>query len=182
MGEIDGKASYSGKAGGKYAIKTLTSRGEINSLYTGQFVADVELTAIFGGSNIPEDDWDTISGTVENFVDAADSEADSDSDSTRLAHWTVKLVEASTTAMGEVNVVETNDGTMNGNWTHVFHNQLADDVDTTEVDESIPSHVTGTFDAHFTDGHTIGAYERRATRFRQGLGIRVCITRPDSAG
>ena len=161
MGAIDGSASYSGKAGGKYAIKTLTSRGEINSLRTGQFVAEVELTATFGGMRIPEADWDKISGTVSGFVDAADS------DSTRLKHWTVSLGTASTDEDSDTNadsdglndnVGKTNDGMMNGTWTHVFHNQLEDDVDTEEVDESIPSHVTGTFDAHFSDGHTIGAY------------------------
>ena len=45
MRAIEGSASYSGSAGGKYAVKTLTSGGEINSLRTGQFVADVELNA-----------------------------------------------------------------------------------------------------------------------------------------
>ena len=122
MGGIDGSASYSGKAGGKYAIKTLTSRGAVNSLYTGQFVADVELMAIFGGPEVPSADWDKISGTVSDFEDAADS------DSTRLDHWTVSLGTASTNAIADVNgdglndnVGKTNDGTMGGTWTHTFH-------------------------------------------------------------
>ena len=35
-------ASYTGKAGGKYVVKTVTARAEVATLYTGQFVADVE--------------------------------------------------------------------------------------------------------------------------------------------
>ena len=72
------------------------------------------------------------------------------------------------------NVGKTNGGMMGGTWTHVFHNRPVNDLDTADVDENLmaPGHVTGVFDAHFNDGHAIGAYGAlRSTRFRKGGGL-----------
>ena len=82
-------ASYTGKAGGKYVVKTVTARAEVATLYTGQFVADVKLNANFGSDTIAVADKDEISGEITGFEDAAD-------DMDRIAHWEVKLGTAET--------------------------------------------------------------------------------------
>ena len=163
MRAIEGSASYSGSAGGKYAVKKLTSGGEINSLRTGQFVADVELNANFGGPTVVPRDAHQISGTIDNFRNYEDP----DGNDNPIVEWEVSLGTASTDVdtdtnddMINDNVGKTNGGMMGGTWTHVFHNRPVDDADTDEVDENLmaPGHVTGMFDAHFNDGHAIGAY------------------------
>ncbi len=147
-------ASYSGKAGGKYAVKTLTEKGEVATLHTGQFVADVTLNAMFGGPTVAAVNHDRIEGDITGFNDAADNE-------NRINHWEVELGAASTaeSANGE-NVGATNDGMMDGTWTHTFYSRNAVDADTTGVSEEDmpPGNVAGVFDAHWSDGHAIGAY------------------------
>jgi hypothetical protein len=155
MEEIVGTASYSGKAGGKYAVKTLTSNGLINSLQVGQFVADVALDATFRGTAVAEDDRDKISGTVSKFMDPAimDGGYIGGGDD----GWMVTLDEAMTNdAAGGT----TNGGMMGGSWMHAFHDRGTDDATTDDVDEEDlpPGYVTGTFDAHFNNGHLLGAF------------------------
>ena len=147
-------ASYSGKAGGKYVVKTVTARAEVATLYTGQFVADVTLNANFGGDTIAVADEDEISGSITGFEDAAD-------DMDRIAHWTVKLGTAETDSdIDGANIGMTNDGMMGGTWTHAFYSRQAANAETTGVDEEDmpPGAVAGAFDAHWSDGHAIGAY------------------------
>ena len=149
MAGIAGTASYNGKAGGKYAVKTLTSNGQINSLQVGQFVADVALNATFGGSAVAVDDQHKISGTVSKFMDPASMEEGYIGGGAK--GWTVTLDEADTNnAAGGA----TNGGMMDdGSWTHAFHDRGTDD------DASLPpGYVTGTFDAHFMNGHVLGAF------------------------
>jgi hypothetical protein len=145
LGSIVGTADYSGKAGGKYAVKTLTTMGEIASLNTGQFVADVNLTATFGGGKVAPDDANKLTGTVDKFVATGDGD---------LRKWEVELKEialGSLAAGGET--------TGGGAWSAMFYGASVDDSDT-DVDEAMlpPSSVAGTFDGHFADGHVIGAY------------------------
>ena len=143
-------ATYSGKAAGKYAVKTLTTRGAIATLHTGQFVADVDLTANFGGDTIAALNAHKISGTISNFNDAADS-------MNRIEHWSVMLGTADTDD-ATANTGDTTgmhgdvaSGDRKGMWTHQFYNSPTEAT-------MPPLDVTGTFDAHWTDGHAIGAY------------------------
>ena len=150
-------ASYSGKAGGKYVVKTVTPRAEVSTLYTGQFVADVTLNATFGGEHIAQADKDEIKGSITGFDDAAD-------DKDRIAHWTVKLGTAVTNSEAvdvdrAANVGMTNDGEMGGTWTHAFYSAQAENDETIPEEATMPpGAVAGEFDAHWTDGHAIGAY------------------------
>jgi hypothetical protein len=150
-------ASYSGKAGGKYVVKTVTARAEVATLYTGQFVADVTLNATFGGDTIALADKDEISGSINGFDDA-------DDDMDRIAHWTVKLgtAETNSNAVADdraANVGMTNNGEMGGTWTHAFYSAQTEVADTDPLEATMPpGAVAGEFDAHWTDGHAIGAY------------------------
>jgi hypothetical protein len=147
-------ASYTGKAGGKYVVKTVTEKAEVSTLYTGQFVADVVLNANFGGETIAGADQDEISGSIKGFEDEADN-------LDRISHWTVKLGTAETNSDTDgANVGMTNDGMMDGTWTHAFHSRPAGNTETQEVSEENmpPGNVAGVFDAHWSDGHAIGAY------------------------
>ena len=147
-------ASYTGKAGGKYVVKTVTPQNEVATLHTGQFVANVTLDAMFGGETVPSLLWDRIEGTIAGFNDEAD-------DMDRINHWEVDLGVASTTdTTDNLNVGMTNDGMMGGTWTHTFYSRNAVNAATTGVSEEDmpPGDVAGVFDAHWSDGHAIGAY------------------------
>ena len=146
-------ASYTGKAGGKYVVKTVTARAEVATLYTGQFVADVKLNANFGSDTIALADKDEISGAITGFEDAAD-------DMDRIAHWSVKLGTAETDSdTAGANVGMTNGGLMGGTWTHAFYSaQTENEMTAAEEATMPPGAVAGDFDAHWSDGHAIGAY------------------------
>ena len=141
---VEGEADYSGKAGGKYAVKTLTAQGDLASLHSGQFTADVNLSVTFGGNDVAVSKHDMISGDVTGFQDSA-------GDHERIAHWTdkVELMESTLAA-----VAADGDGgatTGGGVWSATFYGAGAMDTD-------LPAAVVGTFDAHLPDGHLIGAY------------------------
>jgi hypothetical protein len=156
MTDIVGTADYSGKAGGKYAAKTLTSRGEVATLHAGQFVANVALEASFGGNDVAINNQHAIKGSVTGFEGHADHQ-------NLLDLWTVTLGKATTNiSLDDANIGETNGGMMDGSWTHEFRGRGTNDPDTDadDINEANlpPGSVVGTFDAHFSDGHIIGAY------------------------
>ena len=134
---IAGAADYIGKAGGKYAVKTLTSMGELASLNTGQFVADVNLKATFSGGDVAPNSANKLTGTVDKFVATGDG---------YIGHWEVDLEEIDLTSPTDGGAT-TGDGT----WSATFFGE--GDPATTP-----PASVVGGFDAHFGDGHVIGGY------------------------
>jgi hypothetical protein len=154
-----GKATFSGDATGKYMAKKLTPYGQIADAVSGQFIADVEMTAVFG--DVQDEllgDQNKVWGTVDNFRDPV--EADSAALMSRLAAdgtdapWSVALNRADISSTG----LDTHTGTDSffggtttgdGSWTAQFFG---------EDKEKMPGHVAGTFDAHFSNGHVVGGF------------------------
>ena len=134
---IAGAADYIGKAGGKYAVKTLTPQGDLASLNSGQFVADVNLKATFSGGTVAPDNANKLTGTVDKFVATGDG---------AIGHWKVDLEEIDLTNRADGGAT-----TGEGTWTAVFYG--VGDPETTP-----PASVVGEFNAHFGDGHVIGGY------------------------
>ena len=64
---IEGEATYMGPAAGAYVHKTVKADGTLDAATAGLFAADVNLTAKFGGDDIPVSKKFTISGAISNF-------------------------------------------------------------------------------------------------------------------
>ena len=100
--------------------------------FSGQFTAQVTLTANFGGGS----DQPRISSTISDFRDVNGNAID--------PAWEVSLGGGG--AEGGVAMGSTNGG---GSWKTEFHGSTS----ATEV----PGSIVGTFDAHFANGHVGGA-------------------------
>jgi hypothetical protein len=143
----DARATYTGDAIGMSLHKVVTPQGgvEPGTLQSGQFTADVELTAIFGAAA-------ALEGTIDNFRSDNAGAVDGD--------WEVSLLR---TAGFEDGSFGTNNEALDldtagmavgtalqdGYWT-------ADSYGSSEM--ARPEGIYGTFNAHFTDGHVAGAY------------------------
>ena len=129
---IEGTASYTGMATGKFVTRTYTA-GVLQSSNVGPFSADVSLTATFdaNGDGTADATDNMIKGSVEDF---RDMNGDS------LGGWVVTLADKPLVTAGNTNVnlgAETQ--TMAGMWTSTYHYGTA---------PAHPGAVIGEFDAH----------------------------------
>lgn len=157
--EVRGTAEYSGKATGMYARKTFDTKGVGTPTSSGQFTADANLMAYFGvDNNVAAIKHNTISGTVSNFKDDSGSMIDD--------AWTVELDKAvittDATNGATIGLASTTGG---GEWQGAFYgNPMGADgtVTNNNLDtpaaENAPTSVAGEFNAHFSNGHVIGAF------------------------
>ena len=153
---VVGSATYEGSATGLYMDKRFETDGasvETIPISAGQFTADVILNANFGGTGLADDDQFRVTRTVDSFVDA---------EGNNLYDWAVDLMlpgddnsDANITeADGSFSGV-TDEGGGAGTWSGQFYG--SDDTTTSDVTEQ-PAAAAGTFDAHFTNGHVLGAF------------------------
>ena len=152
---LEGTASYAGPASGLYVRKALDSSGGVTSARHGNFTADTNLTASFGGNDVALSNQFSIEGTIKNFMDGT----------TALSGWSVELEQASFAGEGagtRANTFDDGATTGGGAWSGAFFGAVTEnDGDTPDVDESetgYPSGVAGEFDAHFSNGHVNGAF------------------------
>ena len=68
LGDVTGSATYEGGSVGVYVKNVLDDQANIVTATSGHFSADVELTATFGGGNVPMYDQFTIGGKITGFV------------------------------------------------------------------------------------------------------------------
>ena len=68
LNAVEGTASYEGGAVGVYVKNVFDSAGEIDTATSGHFNADASLTAHFGGPDVPANQENTVTGTIDNFV------------------------------------------------------------------------------------------------------------------
>ena len=145
--EIEGTATYSGPAAGRYVTKTYTA-GVQTDAGVGQFTATANLTAQFGAADAPG----TIGGAVSGFMLDGNTSAD----------WTVVLEDADLTddaatfnGLSEVNFGGglTDGATPAGTWQGSFYA----DADATD-DTNAPGTVAGTFDAVTDNAAVIGGF------------------------
>ena len=152
VNNVNGKASYAGKAAGLY-VKKMTfgsTSGELLRAISGHFTADAALEAVFGGSSVAADDAFRVKGSVSNFMDADGKAIDS--------AWTVELMEGgigteddTTNNFNGVGSTVSGKTTGGGDWTGTFHGAGG-------ANNAQPVGVSGTFDGHFSNGHVYGAY------------------------
>ena len=141
---VVGSATYTGSATGLYARKTFDTDGKSTPTGSGQFVADVELMVKFGGDDIALNDQFTVGGGISDFRDAMGMSID--------GKWTVELSDGTMDkGTGMFSATTTGDGMLSGK----FHGM---DDESTEDMVEVPSSAVGTFDAHFTNGHVLGAF------------------------
>ena len=162
-GELEGSATYAGKAGGKYVKKGLElvdGQVEPTSATKGQFTADVALTAYFGGNDVSMTKHDTIHGTIKKFMDG-DQELDFEVklESTKFTNTAAfPLTTDDGKASGRHGTVLSTSGSWSGQFFGPGEtvNDLATTVD--EIKTTYPTGVAGEFDVHFPDAHVAGGY------------------------
>ena len=162
---LEGSAKYAGSATGLYVRKEVDSGGDPQHLYHGQFTADANLTASFGGTSVAADDHYSIKGMITNFMDGDDA-----IDST----WSVTLEKTGFDVTGNTNAgafdatnanmftggATEGDKGMAGSWSGQFFGTVEDNDETADppgVDVH-PSGVAGEFNGHFVNGHVLGAF------------------------
>ena len=155
--EVEGSATYKGPAGGMYVRKTLDAEGGVMNAMHGNFTADAELTANFGGDEVSVATQYSVSGTVKKFMDGM----------TPLSGWSVNLMKSMNfatrtddpnTLSGATQGMTGDIAGAEGAWNGKFYGGADDDVDTTDADERIPTGIAGEFDAHFSNGHVSGGF------------------------
>ena len=146
---LEGEAEYKGMTTGTFAKKTENPEGMLEPTSYGAFTATVALTAKFAGDSIPVNDHNMISGSITGFMDGEGNEIDET--------WAVMLERASIADNGAITGGTTKAaGSMTeGEWTGAF---LGGDGTGNEETQVMPSAVTGTFGAHFTNGDVVGAF------------------------
>ena len=144
-----GEAEYKGMAAGTFAKKTENPEGMLEPTSYGGFTATVALTAKFIGDSIPVNDHNMISGSITGFMDGEGNEIDET--------WAVTLERVGITDNGAITGGTTKAaGSMTeGEWTGAF---LGGDGSGATEEHVMPSAVTGTFGAHFTNGDVVGAF------------------------
>ena len=148
---VTGRATYDGGAAGVYVFKTAydPGTGDLTDAGSGHFTAEASLMATFGqpaspNDNIPPNELNTITGTIDSFVLSGGEEND----------WSVDLdgtitpsdATASGTANGE-------DGSFSAN----FHGPNVD----ADSDPIQPHTVVGEFNSTFSNGSVAGAFGAR---------------------
>lgn len=158
---LEGTATYSGPAAGKYARETVTSDSEVATLRVGDFTAEVNLTATFGQvekdgeGTLSPNMLHTVSGDVSKFTDENGDMLGIGSES-----WEVELMTAGFASGDQGIVKQTFSGgtTGGGKWIGGFYgpDQMTDDQ--SNMTKVMPSGVAGTFDASFKNGEVAGAF------------------------
>ncbi|MCY4350443.1 MAG: hypothetical protein OXC25_11415 [Thiotrichales bacterium] len=163
FGNIDGKATYSGAAAGRYVKKSdFDAGGDAGVVEDGTFVADVDLTAQFGeedaGTVADADQW-SIKGEISNFMDGDEdlgwtlvlnkaNMGARDSDSNAVDSPSATLVDGTTTGSA---------GARPGAWSGTMYGNDGSDTGDGDTDDH-PTGVAGEFNGHFTNGHVAGAF------------------------
>ena len=146
---LEGEATYEGSATGVYVRRWTDANTEVLRRRTGQFTADAELTAYFGGDTVRAVDHYSISGTIGNFMTSGRAID---------ASWSLALQRAD---FSSSSFDGTTQGTGNdGMWYGQFFGEVEvdNDLQTNGNQSTLPSGVAGTFDGHFNNGDVIGAY------------------------
>ncbi len=154
-----GSATYTGQAAGQYVLKT-GPVGDAKPTDSGGFTGNASLTALFGGPSIAMNDQFSISGSITHLRNGDGNIID--------PNWTVSLGKAAiadgttenplvfgtgTTNLNTATGFEANAGTTGGgSWEGGFFGPAGTDAD------DYPTGVAGEFNAHFANGHVIGAF------------------------
>ncbi len=131
-------ATYSGTAMGRSVQRTTDVNGVVTDVQSGNFTADVTLTAQFAAAPM-------LGGTIDNFRAAAGSNPGAVDSS-----WTVTLTETDSGG-GTVTAGVADASGQDGTWSATSYGEAG----------MRPAGIYGGFNAHFTDGHVAGAWATR---------------------
>ena len=169
VGAVRGTAMYKGGSVGVYVKNVLDDQADIVSATSGHFSADVDLTATFGGGNLPDYDQFTIGGKITGFV-LQHGEANDWAVGLGLADFSGREVgdepgksDPGSTFPNTFSGVAIGDSTAApGSWNGVFHGVAGlidhDTVEATPAINTPPAAVVGEFNANFTDGTAAGGF------------------------
>ena len=131
-------ATYRGMAAGRSVHRTTDINGVVTDIQSGNFMANVRLTAKFANNPM-------LGGAIDGFRAAPGSNPGAVDSS-----WTVTLTEKTPTGGIVADGVADASG-QDGTWTATSYGK----------DGMRPAGIYGGFNAHFTDGHVAGAYATR---------------------
>ena len=162
--QMEGTATYKGRAAGRYAVSTYNSNSTLDSVRHGVFTAAATLEASFGGTAIAVDDQFSINGEITGFTGENDDD---------LSAWSVIMMKISDlddlTAGAPVftgNMVGGGLGgspvTMGG-WNGQFFGNTVDAEDD-PVATAHPLSVAGEFNAQSSHGAVAGAFGAENTK------------------
>ena len=140
---MEGTATYRGSSAGVWATQDV-SGGQVTRAHSGEFTAEVMLTANFFGSQ----DAGVVSGEIESFRDARGRSMGGWQVTLDVARLTIGAASFAGGARGELGPGSSGAGS----WEGQFHG--SDGAET----NARPSHVTGRFDLHFPGAHIAGAF------------------------
>ena len=131
-------ATYTGSAAGRSVHRTTDANGMVTDIRSGNFMADVTLTAKFSATPM-------LGGTIDNFR-AAQGSSPGAVDSS----WTVTLTETASDG-GTVTAGVADASGQDGTWEATSYGET----------DMRPAGIYGGFNAHFTDGDVAGAWATR---------------------
>ena len=160
LSDVVGNATYEGPATGLFVRKKNAPDGMAVPAISGQFTATASLTAHFGTPrDLAAALHNSISGKVSKFMgDGVNQMWEVELGSASISN--TGAIEAQTASNTETRTATTSGGkdTAPGSWSGQFLGGGVDDDDDPATPPTMPEAVTGTFDAHFTDGHVLGAF------------------------
>ena len=160
---VQGSAEYNGNATGVYVKNVLDSQANVLTATSGVFSAEVTLNANFGGGDVADNNQFTIGGTITKFA----LEHGEDNDwgvGLDLANFGTRDGEPgksphSGSVLNVFSADATGDSTAaKGSWNGGFFGVAADTPAADDTARIAPPHVTGEFNANFTDGTAAGAF------------------------
>ena len=147
---VEGEATYTGPAVGAYVHKTVKTDGTLDFSAAGVFKADTNLTAKFGGNDVPASKQFSVSGTISNFQLSGGQEN----------AWNLKLdaedIKDNYNSFHEFNNGTTDGGGKAGKWSGVF---IDDETTQASSDNTItPGYMMGIFTGNFPNGSVHGSF------------------------
>ena len=149
---VEGEATYSGPAAGAYIHKTLRADGTLDTAAAGVFAADVNLTAKFGGDDVPPNRRFSLSGAITNFrLSGGEENA-----------WNLRLearnVKDNYTVYSGFTNGTTNGGGKAGKWSGEFFDDEDSQAARPNSNKVVPGYMMGKFKGYFLNGAVAGAY------------------------
>ena len=135
------------------------ANGTINSRSVGTFTADATLTASFGGPAVSQNNEDTITGTIANFMDGTSPLVGM---RVTLMRTDISTNAAATFGLGAdgeangmVGGIVAGSPVNSGTWNGAF---FGDPADTVAAGERYPNSAAGEFNAQSSHGAVAGAF------------------------
>ena len=151
---VEGEATYSGPAVGAYFHKAVKTDGTLDAAAAGVFKADANLTAKFGGDDIPVSEKFSVSGAISNFQLSGGQEN----------AWNLKLdaedvnLAGNRSTYNEFTNGTTAGGGKAGTWSGIFADDETSQAARGTDAKTLPVFLYGMFRGYFVNGAVSGVY------------------------